>query len=126
DLTHVLELLIGVRNWANRLDIDDAVNQERAFYARQTDDRPPAASRNLLSKREKEELRSRVEVAIEAAGGPLPTDDAGLIEAERRLRALRAEDAALRRDFAPPTREIEDEILESLDAALSRLEGFIH
>jgi hypothetical protein len=49
DLRYALELLVQVRNWINALDIEDAVEQERAFYAAQDQERagtnepPPAA-----------------------------------------------------------------------------------
>lgn len=40
DLGYALELLLGVRNWANHLDIVDAVEQNRAFHRQHSERRP--------------------------------------------------------------------------------------
>jgi hypothetical protein len=75
---------------------------------------------------QKAKLRVRAEAMIAEFGGPLPDGDAGLIEAERRLREIRQQDKSLYRDFGKITVENEQEIIISMvDPVRDRLREFI-
>jgi hypothetical protein len=59
------------------------------------------------------ELRARAEALAAEYGAPLPEGDAGLIEAERRIREFKPRAKALHRDFKI-TMESETQILEPI------------
>jgi hypothetical protein len=75
---------------------------------------------------QKTELRARAEALIAEFGGPLPDGDAGLIEAERRLREIRQQDKSLYHDFGEISVQIESEIIIGMvDPVRDRLREFI-
>jgi hypothetical protein len=85
-------------------------------------------SRPAMSKPERTKLRARAEALAVELATPLPEGDAGLVEAERRLRENEAQEKELYRDFreSPDHLEIEAELIHGMiDPALDQLRSFL-
>lgn len=80
------------------------------------------------SEPERAKLRERAEALAVELAAPLPDGDAGLVEAERRLRENEAREKEIYRDFRefPDKLEIEEElIIGMIDPALEQLRSFL-
>lgn len=120
DLGYALELLNGVHGWVNRLDWQDAVEQERAFH-REHPERRGRRLDALLSEAINPELRSRAEALATEYAAPLPDGDAGLVEALRRIREYEPRRKDLYREF-DISPAIEEQVIEpTLNVAENQL-----
>src|SRR5438067_8264851 len=91
-----------------------------------TTTRKPPARRPTTSAEQKAKLRARAEALAAEYSTPRPEGDAGLIEAERRLREIRQQTRSLYREFFKIDAQTETEIIIGIiDPVRYRMSDFI-
>ena len=109
DIADEIRLIERLSGWINERDIEEALAHERRELQKPRAMPEPAGG---LDPARKADLRARAEaLAAEFSPATLSRGDAGLIEAERRLRDLRARAKELYGDF-PIDMQVETDIME--------------